>query len=166
MAKTHNVRKTMEPNSESKGSREHLPTKEELEKRLKTTKWGETFLTEFLDRADKNTLISYCKLRGYFEVFENLAKLFRDLLDRVSWSDESDLPLALLLWRTRASFLAAIRLLSGTQPSESYAQLRVCLESALYAFHIHHEPALAKVWTDRHSSSEKRKECRRKFTPP
>jgi hypothetical protein len=165
MAKAHNVRRAMKPDSKTKRSRDHLPTKEELEEKLKMTKWGKTFLTQFLDRADRNTLISYCNLRGYFEVFENLAKLFVDLLDQVSWSDENDLPLSLLLGRTCGSFLAAIRLLSGTQPSESYAQLRVCLESALYAFNIHHEPALAKVWVDRHNSDEKRKECKRKFSP-
>lgn len=165
MANKGILRRAKRPGRQESGTAQHHPTEAELENALKQTNWGSTFLTEFLNSAHENTIISYCKLRGHFEVFENLTQLFKDLLERVSELNEHNLPLGLFLGRACGSFLGAVRLSSSGQLSESYAQLRLCLENALYAFGIHHEPPLAKAWLERHSSEEKRKTCKRKFQP-
>ncbi len=49
---------------------EHTLNDAKLKIALTDTKWRKTYLTEFLERAEKNTPISYVNLKGYFEMFE------------------------------------------------------------------------------------------------
>jgi hypothetical protein len=141
------------------------PTNEELSDKIKKTKWGKSSLTEFLDKAHRNILITYLKQKGYFEMLENLTEVFGDVQKCVKYSDEQDIPLALLLTRAFGNFLAATRLACSGQLSETYCQIRACLESGLYAFHIYKEPSLAKVWFNRHKDEEQRKKCIKSFRP-
>jgi hypothetical protein len=50
------------------------------------------------------------------------------------------------------------------QVVEAYAQCRAMLEDAAYAVHIHRNPALGKVWLDRHQNQAALKASRKAFT--
>jgi hypothetical protein len=149
----------------SKKVTEHIPTDDELRSALEKTKWGKTYLTEFLRSADVNTRITYLNLKGYFEMLENIGDIFKLASDSVGYFDESNFVMALLLGRACGNYFAAVRLSSSGQLAESYVQLRAFIEDALYAFNIHSEHTLAKVWLDRHENDKSRKEAIRLFGP-
>lgn len=99
-------------------------------------------------------------------MFDSLGKLFSDVQNLISWSDESDLPIALLLGRVCGNFFAAVRLSTSGQLSESYAQLRACLENALYAFNIYNGgPSMANAWLNRHKGKRNRRKSIELFRP-
>jgi len=143
----------------------HAPDDAELTNVLSKTKWGKTYLTKFLDSAEKNIRISYVKLKGYFEMFENLGELLKAAVETVGYSDEKSFAIASLLGRVCGNYFAAVRLSTSGQLPECYAQLRVCIENALYAVNIHNDPTLAKVWFDRHLCDKSRKESVKLFRP-
>lgn len=143
----------------------HVPSDEEVEAAIRGSKWGSTPLTRFLADGHKNTLIAYSAQSGHFEMLDNLGALFEDANACLAYSDSdlSNLVVLSLFGRACGNFFAAVRLATSGQLTESYAQLRVCVENALYAFYIKSHPSLAKVWTDRHKDDRSRKCCRDSF---
>ncbi|MFZ2149286.1 MAG: hypothetical protein WAV28_18905 [Sedimentisphaerales bacterium] len=143
----------------------YIPTGEEVESAIRESKWCESHLTRFLEDTHKNILITYVKQRGYFEMLDNLGIIFEKVNPYLTYSnsDLSSLVVLSLFGRACGNFFAAVRLAASGQLTESYAQLRVCIENALYASYISSKPTLAKVWGDRHQSEEKRKKCRDSF---
>lgn len=149
----------------SKKVTEHIPTDDELRSALEKTKWGKTYLTEFLHSAETNVKITYVKLRGYFEMLENLADIFKTGSDCVGYSDIGSFVVASLFGRAWGNYFAAVRLSSSGQLPESYVQLRACIENALYAFNIHNDPKLGQVWFNRHKDDKSRKNSIKLFSP-
>ena len=141
------------------------PTDDEIRIALEKTKWGKTYLTNFLHSADRNTRITYLKLMGYFEMLESVGDIFKAALDNVGYLDGSSGVIALLLGGACRNYLAAVRLSSSGQLTESYAQLRACIEDALYAFNIYRAPELARTWLDRHKGEKSRKDSLNSFKP-
>lgn len=165
MAKAKRSRSRREKTEVRPQNPAYTPTDEELKERLAQTRWGKTYLTNFLDAAEKNIQISYVNLKGYFEMFESLGDLFKAATENVGYSDESSFAIASLLGRACGNFFAAVRLSSSGQLAECYAQLRACLEDALYAFNIHLDSGLAQVWFDRHQNDDSRKKSIKQFKP-
>lgn len=159
--KVKHQHKKNKPGQEAK----YIPTDEEVEAAIRESKWGESHLTRFLADAHKNILITYVKQRGYFKMLDNLGVLFEKMNACLTYSDSdlSSFVVLSLFVRACGSFFAAVRLATSGQLTESYAQLRMCIENALYASYIRSKPGLAQVWGDRHQSEEKRKECRDSF---
>jgi hypothetical protein len=54
--------------SNSKKETNYIPTDDEVQTAIRKSKWGKSQLTKFLEDAHKNTLITYIKERGYFEM--------------------------------------------------------------------------------------------------
>ena len=159
--KVKHQHKKNKPGKEAK----YIPTDEEVEAAIRESKWGESRLTRFLADAHKNIRITYLKHRGYFEMLDNLGVLFDKMNACITYSDSdlSGLVVLSLFGRACGNFFAAVRLAASGQLTESYAQLRVCIENALYASYISSKPTLAKVWGDRHESEQKKKKCRDSF---
>jgi len=141
------------------------PSDDEIRSALEKTKWGKTFTTEFLQKADENTRITYLNLPGYFEMLEGVSDIFMEASDTVGYSNLSNFVTELLMHRACGNYLASVRLSSSGQLPESYLQLRACIESALYAFNVYSDPKLAQVWLDRHKDSKSRKESSKQFKP-
>jgi hypothetical protein len=140
-----------------------VSTDAELQEALTKTDWGKTYLTEFLVSAEQNTKITYLKRKGYFDLFNSLGELFERASGVVNYRDKSTLAGCMLFNRTVGSFFGAVRLGSSGQLPECYTQLRVCLESALYAFGIYKEAGLGEVWLNRHVDEESQRLCRKRF---
>lgn len=159
--KVKHQHKKKQPGQEHK----YIPTDKEVEAAIHESKWGESHLTRFIADAHKNILITYVKQRGYFEMLDDLGVLFEKANACLTYSDSdlSGLVVLSLFGRACGNFFAAVRLVASGQLTESYAQLRVCIENALYASYISSKPTLAKVWGDRHQSEQKRKKCRDSF---
>jgi hypothetical protein len=140
------------------------PTEEKLSKSLKATKWGESALTKFLIDAEQNTKITYLQHKAYFELFDGLSDLFGKARQEVGYHDMATFAECLLFYRSIGSFLAAIRLATAGQIAECFVQLRVCIESALYAFGIKEDSTLASIWINRHDDKKSLDLCRNSFT--
>jgi hypothetical protein len=63
------------------------PSDDEIISAIKKTKWGKTFTTDFLNKADENTRITYLKLPGYFEMLEGVGDIFKAACDNVDHYD-------------------------------------------------------------------------------
>ncbi len=112
--------------------------------------WHSVGLEEFMATAEENVRSG---LAGYAEIAALLDRIHRTLL-RVSQVIEHDsreerVLARLLIVRTHASLLGAIRLALGGQLYEAYPLLRVAIEQAWYALHIGLDPAgtaRARTW--------------------
>lgn len=67
----------------------------------------------------------------------------------------------LLLSQAHSAFLAAVRMSLAGQVHVAHAALRCCIECALYALMIRHQPSSQDVWVNRQTN---RSACRRTFT--
>jgi hypothetical protein len=146
-------------------SERKVPGDAEVDVELQKTKWGSTFLTRALNDAQKNVRITYVMSPGYFEMFDGLGELLEKANARlkISPSKVSSLVVVSLFGRTIGSFLAAVRLATSGQITESYAQLRACIENGAYAFYISRDPSLAGIWLARHEGAQDREACKRSF---
>ena len=139
-------------------------TDEKLHESLKATRWGESELTKFLVCAEQNTRITYLQQKGYFELFDNLGELFWKVSEEIAYRDLAGFVECLLFYRAIGSLFAAIRLGTAGQLPECYVQLRVCIESGLYAFAVQEEPASADIWINRHNDEKSRELCVKSFS--
>lgn len=138
------------------GKNEYAPRNADVELELQKSKWGGTFLTRAIKDAERNVQITYIRKPGYFEMLDDLAELMQKANTHLTipTSDLSKFVVVLLFGRTIGSFVAAVRLATSGQVTESYPQLRACLENALYAFYIKNDPTLANIWLDRHENRQ------------
>lgn len=157
------LRKKRGAQSRAKVSPKRVPTDEELEAILEKEKWGTSELTTFIDNAHKNIKISYIKLKCYLRLFEDLVETFRKAHEVISCPNIESLVIASFLSRAYGNFLGSVRLAASGQLTESYAQLRVCLENGLYAFYMYQDSSLIQIWENRHKSEKDKKLCRKKF---
>lgn len=144
-------------------SQEYVPSYEELQAKLKSTNWPKTTLFTLLTKANNNNLISLLKLKGYSRLLSDLLDAFEKANRKLAYSNEDELMIISLFARTYGSFFASIRLASSGQLTDSWAQSRTCLESALYAFYMHDDPSLIHIWTNRQKTDQDRKKCRKHF---
>jgi hypothetical protein len=149
------------PTSQKPVGRE--PTDEEIKSALKKTKWGKTFTTDFLQKADDNTRITYRNLPGYFEMLEGVGDIFMTASNVIGYSNLSNYVTLLLLQRACGNYFSSVRLSSSGQLPESYVLLRACVEDGLYAFNVYSEPKSAQIWLDRHENEQSRKDSKKLF---
>jgi len=65
---------------------------------------------------------------------------------------------AVMVW------LSAIRAALTGHSASAFPLLRASMESACYAYVIHRDPELERMWLERHSSNSARERCRRAFS--
>jgi hypothetical protein len=141
------------------------PTDDDIRIALEKSKWGKTFTTDFLNKADMNTRITYLRLHGYFEMLEGVGDIFMAASETVDYSDLGGFVKVSLLDRAFGNYFAFVRLSTSGQLTESYVLLRACIESALYAFNIHNNPELVKIWLNRHKNAQSKKDSQNLFKP-
>jgi hypothetical protein len=123
--------------------------------------WGNDELSKFLEETHQNQYGAFHNKKH--EV--GLLIAIDDLFVRVSknWLNPPSEIEAMLFLRCHAAFRAAAGEAMAGQVIESYRQCRGILENAAYAVHIHHSPALERVWLDRHLGEDNMKASRRAF---
>src|SRR5262249_1498771 len=112
--------------------------------------WGDDELTKFLQAARDNQNATFF---GKRETTGKLIAIDAEFV-KVSkgWLNPPSEILAMLFLRCHAAFRTAAGLAMSGQAVEAFVQCRAMLENAAYAAHINRNPALAKVWLDRHQS--------------
>lgn len=94
-----------------------------------------------------------------FAKFHAIDSTFRKLIAGIEIKTVSVAPLLLL--RTHASFLGATRLMMSGQLAEAYMVMRACIETSLYAHHLH--PSDEKIWIERDTDEATLKDFRKVF---
>jgi hypothetical protein len=112
--------------------------------------WADDELTRFLDAARSNQWATFAHkpmARKLIAIDAQFAKVSK------GWLNLNSEIAAFLLLRCHASFRAASGLAMAGQAADAYVQCRAMLEYAAYAAHMHRDPALKKVWLDRHQDA-------------
>lgn len=124
-------------------------------------RWAEDSLSDFIHDSFKNTLATFVHKKQAFNLLREVDRVFKVIGRNL---DNSENPLTpALLYRSHYAYLASCRLSMSGQVSESFPQLRSCLEYALYALHINENSDLAEVWLRRHENEESLKKVKRSF---
>jgi hypothetical protein len=105
--------------------------------------WGHDELSKFWDAARNNQIATFVRKGPAYSKLARIDALFCAISK--DWLNPSDEIAALLLLRTHSAFRTA-----AGQAAEAYVLNRSVLENAAYALHLNKNPALRKVWLDRH----------------
>ena len=123
--------------------------------------WSDDTLSEFLDQAFRNTLATYVHKNPGFAQLSHLDQIFLRIGENLV--NPPDILAAVLLLRSHSAYRAACRLSLSGQVTDSFPQLRACLEYALYALHISQNIGLGEIWLGRHDDETSRRTVRHKF---
>ena len=110
--------------------------------------WGHDELSKFWDAARRNQIATFVRKGAAYSKLARIDALFCAISK--DWLNPSDEIAALLLLRTQSAFRTAAGLAAAGQAAEAYVLNRSVLENAAYALHLNKNPALRKVWLDRH----------------
>lgn len=125
-------------------------------------KWGNDKLTEFIDVAITNVTATFYRDKNECPLLIEIDSIFQTIAEALD-HPRNRMVESLLLYRTHSAFRASsILAMSGMNP-EAFAQLRTCLENALYALHIYKNSGLNEVWLNRHTNEESLKAVKNKF---
>jgi hypothetical protein len=110
--------------------------------------WGDDELSKFLEAAHQNQHATFFRKRSAMAMLVAIDAEFAKV-SKVWLNPPSEIA-AMLFLRCHAAFRTAAGLAMAGQAAETYVQCRAMLEYGAYAVHIHRDPALGKVWLDRH----------------
>lgn len=119
-------------------------------------------LTNFIERTRQNTFIFYTsepslvsdlnlRIAQFWVGADSMRIKLADLLDDSAseiLSDKDQLPYFFFM-RSISTYLTSIELATSGRIPEAFGTLRMCMENALYAFHLSQQPADAVLWLDR-----------------
>jgi hypothetical protein len=126
--------------------------------------WGNDQITKFLDAAQANSFATFEQLADEFKRVREINDLFSSTLKLL---EKTDHPFEVLFFfKAHSAFMGAVRLEVATQVPETFAVLKVALESSLYGLFIYKDsnyPELAEIWLKRHDSPEAIRNVKKKF---
>ena len=114
--------------------------------------WANDSLTEFLDNAYRNRFATFVNNKDWSIRLANLDGCFMQIAK--DWLNPRNLLTPLFFLRCHSAYRAACEHAMAGQVTDACPQIRVCLEYAGYALHIHKNPGLAEVWLRRHDDDD------------
>ncbi|MSP67134.1 MAG: hypothetical protein EXQ96_03350 [Alphaproteobacteria bacterium] len=124
--------------------------------------WGTDTLTGFIEAAYRNRFATFANKRDWFQRLTRLDACFlriaKDCLN------PSDYIAALLFMRCHSAYRAACEHALAGQCADLFPQVRVCLEYAGYALHIHRNAGLGEKWLRRHDDKATKRAVKNEFT--
>ncbi len=124
-------------------------------------RWGDDPLSAFLQQAFRNSLATFVQKNPGFELLSRIDRSFLRIGENLV--NPPDILGAVLLLRSHSAYRAACRLTVSGQVTDTFPQLRACLEYALYALRINQNGALAEAWLRRHDDDASHRTVRREF---
>ena len=126
--------------------------------------WGDDALSKHMGMAAHNTLTTFTQKNPQYErlafVDRSFSTLWNNLPDQwVPWP-------AILMAKAQSGYKAACQLVISGQITESFPNLRTCLESCLYALHISKSECALNVWDSHYADNPPEQSMVRKFTKP
>jgi hypothetical protein len=114
-----------------------------------------------MEQAQHNTLAFFANRKPEFTLLTAVDDAFGKITENLL--NINPLMPAFFLFRSRASYLGAVRLALSGQVPETYMVLRGCLENSLYGLHIFRVPDAYEIWLKRHNDEKSLKQCGSEF---
>ena len=124
-------------------------------------RWSDDALSSFMTDAFKNSLASFVRRHGEFEMLLRIHSNFAKICDNLA--NPPDFLGAIFIIRSHGAWLGAVRLALSGQVPETYPLLRSSLEYALYALQINKTKGLGEVWIRRHDDGNSIKAMKKAF---
>ena len=123
--------------------------------------WGLDSLTEFIDTAQRNRYATFANKKDWSRRLIDLDGCFMRVVK--DWLKPHHPLMPLFFLRCHSAYRAACEHTMAGQVTDTYPQIRVCLEYAGYALHIHKNPRLGEMWLSRHDDEAAKKAVRNEF---
>lgn len=124
--------------------------------------WGADSLSAYLENMRDNQFATFANKSREFAVFREIDGCFLRITQNLV--NPKNPVAALLLVRSHAAFRSASALAFSGDAVGAFAVARTSLEGAGYALHIHDNPALDRLWLNRHQSSDALRKVRENFS--
>jgi hypothetical protein len=118
-------------------------------------------LREYMTKADE----TFQELQASDAPCLRVLLQYDEYLRHDLWEHAMPSPFSVMLFfNAYQLYLAGIRMALSGHPAAVFPLMRTALESASYGFLLEQEPALSKIWLNRHRSEADKKACRKAFT--
>lgn len=124
--------------------------------------WLDDSLTEFLETAHRNRFATFANKQALSQRLIALDACFVHVAK--DWLNPSNLLISFLFLRCHSAYRAACTHAMAGQVTDTYPQIRACLEYAGYALYMHKNSGLAETWLKRHDDDATMKAVKREFT--
>ena len=124
--------------------------------------WTTNELAEYFDRMRKNQLATFDMERPLFGLLSEIETMYRRALDSIDHVEKGFF--AVFLIRAHGSYVAACSLAAACHAPETYALLRLTLESTMYGLFMSKDNERSKLWLKRHDDEQTRNKVRKLFT--
>ena len=123
--------------------------------------WAADSLTEFIETAHRNRFATFHNKKDWSKRLVNLDSCFMQIAK--DWLNPRHPLTPLFFLRCHSAYRAACEHAMAGQVTDTYPQIRTCLEYAGYALHIHKNPELAEMWLRRHDDETAKGAVRNEF---
>lgn len=124
--------------------------------------WTTNELAAYFDKMRQNQLATFDIERPLFGLLTEIEAMYRRAIESIDHAEKG--LFAVFLIRAHGSYLAACSLASACHVPETYALLRLTLESAMYGLFVSKDSERFKLWLKRHDDEQARKKVRKLFT--
>lgn len=124
--------------------------------------WGEAELFSFIEDSWSNALATFANKNIICRRLDEVDQIFLKVQRGLSLSRMTDLVPALLFMRCFSAYRSMVTL-GLASPTDAFAVMRSCLESAAYAMYVHGDEKLAEVWLRRSETKSAAQEVRGLF---
>ena len=123
--------------------------------------WAADSLTGFIDTAHRNRFATFANKKDWSKRLIDLDGCFMRVAKE--WLNPGNPLTPLFFLRCHSAYRAACEHAMAGQVTDTFPQIRACLEYAGYALHIHKNPRLGEIWLRRHEDEATKKAVREKF---
>jgi hypothetical protein len=123
--------------------------------------WEADDLTAFMEAAHRNRFSTFVHKKEWFQRLIDIDGCFMTVAK--DWLNPDNVLTPLFFLRSHAAFRAACEHATSGQVSETYPEIRICLEYAGYCLHIHKNAGLDKIWLRRHDNEYALKAVKNNF---
>ncbi len=117
--------------------------------------WAADSLTEFIETAHRNRFATFANKKDWSQRLANLDGCFMRAAEE--WLSPRNPLTPLFFLRCHSAYRATCEHAMAGQVTDTFPHIRVCLEYAGYALHIHKNPELAEMWLRRHDDETTKK---------
>lgn len=133
-----------------------------MEPKLPPSGWADDSLTEYIEAAYRQRFATFVNRKDWFQRLASLDQCFMRVV-ATDWVAPTDIP-PLLFFRCHSAYRVACEHAMAGQAAETFPQIRVCLEYAVYALHIHKNPGFDETWLRRHDDDDAMNAVKDEFT--
>jgi hypothetical protein len=123
--------------------------------------WDKNVIAEFLDKVRTNQYATFYREGALCQILTSIEEMYLRALKSINYTKHG--LYAAFLARSHSSYLAACNLSWAVQNAETFALLRLSLESAMYGLFMTKDDERFRIWLNRHKDEKGRTKVRNAF---